>query len=165
MGHIHSPHKVADQLLFSIDLNQTLDSIQDDVLAIESERVLSFLSLSSTHSKNKPGHVLFPGCYVVGSMNSSTINEEVIRKVKELTGDCPREAHSFSQVYHQGTIIHSSKYGRCDSKRNSTICSFLRNGREQYGSIEQYYIINSLPIAVIKPFFPSGSLLHTAGVS
>ena len=31
MGHIHSPHKVADQLLFSLDLNQTLDSLQDNL--------------------------------------------------------------------------------------------------------------------------------------
>ena len=28
-GHIHSPHKIADQLVFSVNLNHTLDNFQD----------------------------------------------------------------------------------------------------------------------------------------
>ena len=162
MGHIHSPHRIAEQLLFSLDLNQTLDTVQEDLLAIESENVLSFLN---TPSKSKPGYVLFPDCYVIGNMYSSTTEGEIRSQIEVLTrGDCPRDIRSFSQIYYQGTILHSTKYGRSDSKRNSTICSFACNGKEQYGSIEQFSIVNSLPIAIIRPFIPDGSYLQTAGV-
>ena len=46
MGHVHSPHKVADQLFFSLHLNQRLNSLQDKLLDIESESVLSFIACS-----------------------------------------------------------------------------------------------------------------------
>ena len=122
MDHVHSPHKVADQLLFSLHLNQRLDSLQDELLSIESERVLSFLGLSNTDSQQKHGQLLFPGSYVVGNTYTSVIGEGVQGKIRHLIGDCPREACSFSRVYHQENIFHSLKYGRSDGKRNSTVC-------------------------------------------
>ncbi len=41
---------------------------------------------------------------------------------------------------------------------------FSLNGKEQYGIIKQFYMIDSTPVVVIKPLSPSGSLLQTVGV-
>ena len=101
MDHVHSPHKVADQLLFSLHLNQRLDSLQDELLSIETERVLSFLGLSNTYSQQKHGQLLFPGSYVVGNTYTSVIGEGVQGKIRHLIGDCPRKACGFSFFYHQ----------------------------------------------------------------
>ncbi len=124
MGHIHSPYKVADQLIFSLNLNQTLDCVQECLLTTEPESVLSFLNISVSQS-NKQGHVLYPGCYALGNMYSCTLKEDLTNKVQLLLGSCVHEVRGFCQVYYQGTIFHSLKYGRFDSKRNSTICSFI----------------------------------------
>ena len=55
-GHItsmiHSKHKIADQLVFSIDVANTLGSLQDKLLQTESEQTLSFIAPTSTYSKN-----------------------------------------------------------------------------------------------------------------
>ena len=122
------------------------------MLSTESERVLDFLSLTHSHL---PDRVLLPGSYVVGSTHISFINDEMIDKVKEVTGNCSTEVSEFNRVYHQRTILHSLKYGRLDGKRNSSICAFNK---------DCFYIVNSIPIAVIKPFFQSGSFLETVSL-
>ncbi len=164
MGHIHSTHKIADQLLFSLNLNNTLDSLQDDIATLESERVLSFLNAYAS-PQNKLGHTLFPGCYVLGDIYCLTVAEEMCQMIQEVTGNSPREVRSFNRIYYKGMILHSQNYGHVDAKRDSTICSFRCNGKEQYGRIEQFYIVPSCTLAAIKLFSPSGSLLQTAGVS
>ena len=69
------------------------------------------------------------GSYAIGSMCTVTIDNEVWEKIRLTLGDCPRNACTFNQG---GTIFHSEKYGRLDSKRNSMVCSFVCNGAEQY---------------------------------
>ena len=166
MSHIHSPHKIADQLLFSLHLNETLDSHQNSLLASESDQVLSFLGLSDMPClQAKNGQELSVGSYAIGSMCTVTIDNEVWEKIRFTLGDCPRNACTFNQVYHRGTIFHSEKYGRLDSKRNSTVCSFVCNGAEQYGTIDSFYLIESVAVAIIKPFTPASSYLQTIGVS
>lgn len=120
MGHVHSPYTISDQLLFSLDLNQTLDSFQDDLLTKESQDVLFFPGLSSA-SHDKLGQVLIPGSYVVGNVYITTVDIGLLAKIEQLVGFCPRVASCFNQAYHQGTILTSIKYGRSDSKRDSTI--------------------------------------------
>lgn len=59
MGHVHSPNKIADKILFSIVLNQKLDSLQDKLL-VTTESDETFLGLSN---QRKPGLVLLPGMF------------------------------------------------------------------------------------------------------
>lgn len=61
---IHSKHKIADQLLFSIDVSNTLGTLQDQLVQTESEQTLSFICPTSTYSKNMSK--ILPGTYSVG---------------------------------------------------------------------------------------------------
>lgn len=62
-------------------------------------------------------------------------------------------------------LYHSVQHGRSDSKRNSSVCSFSINETEEYGIIDKFYVINSIPVVVVKPFCRNGSLLQTIGQS
>ncbi len=164
MGHVHSPNKIADQLLFSIVLDQTLNSVQHTLVTTESDEVLTFLGLSD---QRKHGIVLLPGSYVLGNTYTSIIDEEIKEKMNGVLGDCLTnfEVSTFSRVYHRETVFHSEKYGRSDGKRNSTICSYNIDGTEHYGIIENFYIVESIPLVAIKPWSRSGSFLQSVGVS
>ncbi len=149
MAHIHSPHKIADQLLFSLNLNQKLDSLHDQLLETESDEVLTFLGLSNLQ---KHGQELYPASYVVGSTYTTKINSKLLASIKQVVGDCTSE---ICRVYHRETIFYSLQYGHSDSKRNSSVRSFSINQTEEYGIIDNFY----------KPFSPIGSLLQTVGQS
>ncbi len=115
--------------------------------------MLSFLGiLSPNNSPNKTGKKLFDGTYTVGNVTTIKIRTELKSTITDLIGTCPEEAFTFSRVYHQGTMLHSSQYGHSDSKRNSTTCFYFVNGIEHFGTVNYFYHINSQPIAVIKPY-------------
>ncbi len=59
--------------------------------------MLSFLNAYASR-QNKPGHILFPGCYVLGDIYCLTIAEEMRQKIRELTGNCPEEARGFNII-------------------------------------------------------------------
>ena len=162
MGHAHATYRVAEQLLFSLNLNQSLDVAQDKLLKTETEKTLAFMSLDSSQSNR--GQELIPGSYVVGPVYSGSLSLDESLVIEIHTGEWPEEISEFRRVYHQGTLLYSEQYGRPGGKRDSTICSYYKDGREQFGRINRFLIVNSLPIVHIKPFLPSGSLLQAAGV-
>lgn len=67
-GHIslmiHSKHRIADQLVFSIDVSNTLSTIVDKLVFHESEQTLEFLNQNPGRRKNMSE--LTPGTYTVG---------------------------------------------------------------------------------------------------
>ena len=67
----HSKHKIADQLLFSIDVSNTLGTLQDQLVQTESEQTLSFICPTSTYSKNMSK--ILPGTYSVGVLQSAGV--------------------------------------------------------------------------------------------
>lgn len=150
MGHVHSPHRIADQLLFSIHLSQKLDTLEKELLNTQPDSALSFLGLKEQLSGN--GHVLLPGSYGVGCASMSKLTDEEKVQIEHVIRDCPMEALHFTRIYHQDTIFTSLKYGKSDSKRNSSVCSFLIDGTEKHGTIESFYMIRSIPVAIIKPY-------------
>ncbi len=90
----------------SLQLEQTLDSFQDDLLKTESRDVLSFLNIV-TPNKNC-GQQLLPESYVIGNIQKATIIEPDVREqIQQLVGACPIEAPTFKSVYYQGTVYHS----------------------------------------------------------
>lgn len=133
MGHVHSPHRIAHQLLFSIHLNQKLDSLEDELLNTQPEHALSFLGLNKKSTHN--GYFLLSGSYVVGNASMSTITRDEQAPIQNLIGDSPTEALHFTRVYHQDTIFTSRKNDKSDGKRNSSICSYAMN---ETGVIERY---------------------------
>lgn len=162
MGHVHSANRISDQLLFSVQLNSTLDSVQSKLLQTESPEVLSFLGL--VNSNQKSGQELIPGSYAVGRLYQSEIETVMQANIKHVLGACPAMGQSFTQVFHNGTLFHSIEYGRTNSKRDSTVCAFLYDGKERFGQIQKFLIVESIPLALIKPFSICSSLLQEAGV-
>ncbi len=92
------PCKFSEQLLFSFQLEKTLDSFQVHLLKTESRYVLSFLNIS-TPNKNC-GQQLLPESYVIGNIQKATIIEPDVREqIQQLVGACPLEAPTFKRVY------------------------------------------------------------------
>ena len=161
VGPLHGTYRIADQLLFSIRLNETFSASQEKLLSTETEQTLSFLSLEP---KLNCGTELIPGSYTVGQLHSVSLPLEERRAIKALIREWPKEVATFARVYHQGTILHSKEYSRPGAKRDSTVCYFYVNGNHEYGTIEKLCLVNKCPIALVKPFKQSGSILEEAGV-
>ena len=65
-----------------------------------------------------------------------------------------------------GTILHSTQYGRQGGKCDSTICSFRNNGSQSFGVIQKFCLCECSPVyvALIKPFqLTNRSILNTSG--
>lgn len=161
MGHIHSPNRIPEQVEFSLDLNKTLDSLEDTLLRIKSDQaVLDFLGSSTGKD------LLTGGSYTIEKLVTTPMNTELRTKITKLLCNCPDEVVTFSGVFHQGTIFHSCDHGHRDSKRDSTICMYLSaDAIEKVGKIKKFFIVNSQPVPLVEPFVQSGSLLEQVGVS
>ena len=87
-GHIksmiHSGYKIADQLVFSIDVATTMDVFSDKLKDVEDEQTLS--SCHQTHSISCQNmSPLFPGSYTIGAVHPSTLSAEERRTLNQLT--------------------------------------------------------------------------------
>ena len=80
---IHSKHKVADQLLFSLDVSNTLSAFADKLQA-ESEQTLSFLTPACGYSKSMS--LILPGTYSVGVPQISSLSQKEQRAIRQLSG-------------------------------------------------------------------------------
>lgn len=121
-GMIHSKHKIADQLVFSIDVSNTLRSLADKLLQTETEQTLSFLTPTCTYSKNMSQ--ILPGTYSVGVVQLSSLSREERRAIRQLSGTTSNETRTFFRLYHQSTMLYSVQYGREGGKRDSSVCCY-----------------------------------------
>ena len=76
---IHSKYRIADQLIFSIDVLNTLSAIADQLLCQESEETFLFLY---TYLQKEIMLELTPGTYSVGS---SALSREERRAIQVLS--------------------------------------------------------------------------------
>lgn len=113
---IHSKHKIADQLLFSIDVSNTLGTLQDQLVQTESEQTLS------TYSKNMSR--ILPGTYSVGVLQSAGLSRDERKAIKQLSRTTSTEALTFHR-YHRATLFYSAQYGREGGKRDSSVCCYV----------------------------------------
>ena len=63
--------RIADRLTFSLQLTETSDYLQPNLMNMESENVLSFLRLSP--EKNKSGRQILSNSYIVGFVKTSLV--------------------------------------------------------------------------------------------
>ncbi len=88
-GHLtsmlHSTYKVADQLLFSIDVHQTLSLLCDKLHDVENEQTLSFLSSSIGGLRRQNMMLLHPDIYAVGPVKSENLTSNEKRAIQALT--------------------------------------------------------------------------------
>lgn len=157
-GMIHSKHKIADQLCYSIEVSNTLALLTEKLGEIESQQTLDYLGLRTSNLRRNMSQ-LHPGTY---SVNSSMSEEEkfVIRQfLKKPSVD----ALSFYRLYHGDTLYHTVQYGRQGGKRNSTVCCYKDDGARKVGIIQKFALCSESALALINPFDVSGSLLKAVG--
>ena len=128
-GHIknviHSGYRIADQLVFSIDVSTTIGTLSDRLRDVEDERTLSFFMSSDTECVSRQNmSPLFPGSYTIGAVHPSTLNAEERRTISQLTRTRVNRTLVFQRLFLNRTIIHSVQYGKQGGKRDSTVCSF-----------------------------------------
>ena len=122
---IHSKYRIADQLVFSIDVSNTLSAAADQLLCHESEETLTFLSPYT--SRRKKMSELTPGTHSVGLPQLSPLSLEEQRAIKALSTSFVNMTHVlvFHRLYHQESMLHSIHYGKGElGKRDSSICCY-----------------------------------------
>ena len=160
-GHIHSAYRLADQLIFSSKITDSLNSLEDQLVKSESGATLSYLSLDLLAVKEN--QELISGSYLVGNLIKSSLSLEEQVSIRQITGNQLSHALCFTQIHHQGTMIHSIGHGRSDAKRDSTVCAFRKDSSEMYGVLQRFCLIKSLPVAIFRPYKVSSSFLKSSG--
>ena len=95
--HIHATYRVADQLAFSLSLNETISSCHDRLLRTETTKTLQFLSVDTTNVNL--GMELYEGSYVVGSMHSISPSLTERQQIELITlTECPSIVFTFESL-------------------------------------------------------------------
>ena len=88
---------------------------------------------------------LFPGSYNIGAVHPSTLSAEERRTLNQLTRTRINRTLVFQRLFLNGTIIHSVQYGKQGGKRDSTVCSFRKEGALLFGIVHKFvYVIAHL---------------------
>ena len=163
-GHLkylfHSRVNIIDQLVFNLDVQQTLQLLHPLLLKRESIEVLEFLNAMNGNTPRR-------GMQQVGE-HTYTLGKKMRRQAStvecELLGIPPGQIETFARVFHNGTTYHSASYFKGKGKRNNQVCYFNMEGRK-FGDIQFFTLIPDVdPVAVIKVFEPSDStILKRAG--
>ena len=102
-GHIHSPYRLAEQLIFSWKMSNCLNNMEDQLMETESEDVLEHLQLNSC---SKVGMKLAPRSYVKGHLSNCCLSFIISMK---LNFDCKRSQCFFSYNSEMLNDIHSNQ--------------------------------------------------------
>ena len=150
-----SRSQIFHQLLFNIDIRQTLQLVLPRLAIVESEQTLNFLQTSSRHSMvHIDAHT-----YILGQSKLVVATPDQ----KDLLNTGRIEV--VSRLYMQGHLYTSRSYFRgSQGKRNNTVCVFKTgSSMRSYGEIDTF--VNSSPpqaiIRVLKAERPS--ILQQAG--
>lgn len=163
-GHLkylfHSRAKIVDQLVFNLDVQQTLQLLHPCLMKCESAELLDFLAVMNGKNRNRDMQKIGEHTYILGK----TMQKHISADESELLGIPQGTTQIFTRVYLNGTIFTSSLYVKGEGKRNNQMCFFRIDGHK-FGRL-QYFILNPHPAAIVKVFEPSGStILERAGYS
>ena len=152
----HSRSQIFHQLMFNIDVRQTLQLVLPRLTVAESEQTLHFLQTFSCHNMvqiDAHTYILRQSKLVVATPD--------LRDLLNTEG----RIEVFSRLYMQGHLYTSKSYFRgLQGKRSSTVCVFKTGSNmRRYGEIEIFVNI-SPPQAIIRVFKPERqSILWQAG--
>lgn len=108
-GHLkylfHSQANIIDQLVFNVDIQQTLQLLQPLLFNHEPD-VLEFLNIRRILSYSKKMKKIDDHMYILGKTVQKTISSEE----RNLLGIPPGTIIIFTRLYYQGIIYHSSLY-------------------------------------------------------
>ncbi len=163
-GHLkylfHSRSNILDQLVFNLDIQQTLQLLYPRMADMESYETLKFLETLGGKVLTRNMNKIAEHSYILGKTLKKYITIEDSRVLGIVCG----HIEIFTRLYHHGTIYHSHSYNKGGSKRNNQVCCFNIDG-QKFGHL-QYFTLNPQPAAIIKIFEPTGdTLLGRAGHS
>lgn len=155
---IHSRHKIAEQVSFSIDVCQTIGFFADKLVEIENDQTLSFLKpMSSFTSRRNNMKLILPGTYSIGPLQSISLTIEEVHATSGST--ITSDVITFKKLYRHNTILYTDN---SEGKRQSSLCCFNMRNTKVYGCIQKFIL--SPPVVLIKPFLKTASsLLKEAG--
>lgn len=157
---IHSKTNVLEQLIFSVDVQQTMDLVQEDLDQSESEQTLAFLAESRGQVPRSSMTMLNASMYCVGKQDRSKVTTD------EASSLSITHTHitTFSRAYIHGVLYHSVLHDKKKGKRNSRICMLKdSHGVVSFGEIQRFMIVRE-PCVQLKFFsHASKTLLKISG--
>ncbi len=147
----HSRSNIVDQLIFNVDVQQTLQLL-DPTLQQESPEFLEFYMTMTGSAPRRGMRRITNGMYIVGGLQK----KQVSYSLRSLLGTIPSETQAFSRAFVKGSLYHSTQYGKGQGKRNNQICQFSSEEGFKFGQIQLFALIPD-PVAIIEVFEPSDS--------
>ena len=147
---VHSTRKVAEQLLFCIDVRLTLQHLYHKMDCVESEELITFLQYSNhTHR----GMTKLRHGYAVGTIKTSVLSDHEFRELKKLCSSVAKEVKTFERLFFKNIRLHTIHYHDGDRKRNNAYCCYSNHvGIEAFGELQKFAECPPLgTIAFIKP--------------
>ena len=151
----HSRSRIFHQMMFNVDIRQTLQFVHHTLAEVESEPTLNFLQSSARRNMVQIG----AHTYILGLVEAMEEQKSL------LDADGPIEV--FSGLYMQWSTYTSKSYAKgINGKRNNTVCVFRTSENDcNYGEIENF-VNMSLPQAIIRVLRVQGqTILQQAGHS
>ena len=157
-GHrFHSRSAILDQLVFNMDVQQTLKLIHPMLQEHKSEETLEILQSFGGDAPRRNMRQVGDNTYTVGKVEPKKLSSTERQALQIHADSC---VQSCSRMFHQGTLYHSTRYAKGFGKRDSTICSFLDGHQQKFGQI-QCFCLNPQPIALVLEMKESPSTLLT----
>lgn len=156
---IHGRSNIVPQLLFNVDVSQTLQLVHHKLAEHESEETMDFLNTSSHIAPRSNMTRIGEHMYVVGQCRVKTLTTE---QCAALGADEP--VPCFTKLYKDGVLYHCTSGAEVHAKRDSTVCAFERSDNKQHFGRILLFINTPSPQVIVKEFYqPSQSLLKQAG--
>ena len=132
---LHSKYRVAEQLSFAVDVQQTIGSLNDKLVEFETDKTLDFIGSLPTHRKNMTP--IIPGVYSIGESNLGKFSREEVTAIRTATKlSTTNNIRTFKKLYFHDTIYYVQQTE--DRKRSSSNCCYLVNGTMCYGMIKKF---------------------------
>lgn len=152
-GHLqylfHSRANIIDQLVFNIDIQQTLQLLQPSLIKHESSDVMEHLHIKRKPAYNTRMQKIEDHIYIVGK----TIQRNISAEESNLLGITAGTVTIFTRLFNHGVLYDSLSYHKRECKRNDQVCHFIHNDFK-FGVIK-YFTLAPEPVAVIQAFKPS----------
>ena len=169
-GHLkhlfHSCNQVHDQLVFSVQVSQTLQRLHSHLAENEDERTLQFLSFCSNILPRKTMSRIASHTYIVGkTLVDSLSRDEYSAVSSQSVGTVGPAVEIFSRLYHNGSLYHSVAYRREQGKRNSSVCCYHDEDHNlMFGEIQKFCRTTRALVVVKQHCVTESSLLKRFGL-
>jgi len=151
----HGKTQIINQLLFNVDVSITLQLLYPQLLEIEDDDVISFLTKNRRSLSNMTSIT-----YVVGKVKQEKLSPERSRVIRR------GSARLFSRLYKNGILYYATEYSKgCTWKRDNSICAFIGNndGEIYFGRIDAF-LLDPYPLALLHCYETSSeSLMKISG--